>query len=150
LAMSKSSGTVTAPIITPRFANVRPNEAIDNLSEAVSVVGVYSTWSRGCEILGRVIHHEGPEEDEGFFYVCLALLSSIVFAACQIIRRAIAYENTDLLAPSRQDAKFGNCFLPLRLCVFARDSPIFGCGSAALSSLWLIFLPRLDITLGAC
>jgi hypothetical protein len=34
-------------------------------------------------------------------------------------------KNGDLLAPSRQDAKFGILFfLPLRLCVFARDIPI--------------------------
>jgi hypothetical protein len=44
----------------------------------------------------------------------------------------LAHENEDLLAPSRQDAKFGILFLPLRLCVFARDIPAFGCGFAAL------------------
>ncbi len=34
-------------------------------------------------------------------------------------------KNRNLLAPSRQDAKFGILFfLPLRLCVFARDIPI--------------------------
>jgi len=33
---------------------------------------------------------------------------------------------------SPQVAKFGILFLPLRLCVFVRDIPTFGCGSAAL------------------
>ena len=45
----------------------------------------------------------------------------------------VADEDKDLLAPSRQDAKFGIAFFgPWRLCVFARDIPTSGCGSAAL------------------
>ena len=35
----------------------------------------------------------------------------------------LADNDEDLLAPSRQDAKFGYCFFPWRLCAFARDTP---------------------------
>jgi len=41
---------------------------------------------------------------------------------------------------SRQDAKnakFGIIFFLCGLCAFARDNPAFGCGFAALGSLWL-------------
>src|SRR6266536_74036 len=44
--------------------------------------------------------------------LCIAILA-------QILRTAVAHENEDLLAPSRQDAKFGTFFFtfaPLRLC----------------------------------
>src|SRR6266511_393064 len=74
--------------------------------------------------------------------LCIAILA-------QILRTAVAHENEDLLAPSRQDAKFGIpffTFAPLRLCVFARDIPTFGCGSAALGSLWLY--PNRTLTRG--
>ena len=39
-----------------------------------------------------------------------------------------------ILAPRRKDAKFGN---QIFLCAFAGDIPTFGCGFAALCSLWL-------------
>jgi hypothetical protein len=34
LAISKSSGTVTAPMMTPRFASVSPNEAMVRLAQS--------------------------------------------------------------------------------------------------------------------
>jgi hypothetical protein len=44
-AMSNSSGTVTAPMMTPRFANVRPNDAICQLL----LFCLYSTGPWQCE-----------------------------------------------------------------------------------------------------
>jgi hypothetical protein len=40
-------------------------------------------------------------------------------------------ESEELLAPRRKDAKFGINVFPLRLGVFARDIPNFGCGFGA-------------------
>jgi hypothetical protein len=51
--MSNRSAIVTAPMITPRFARVSPNEAIENLSEEERVARVYNTWCPVCEICGR-------------------------------------------------------------------------------------------------
>jgi hypothetical protein len=45
---------------------------------------------------------------------------------------------SDIPRAKSQDAKFLEFFwlLTSRLCVFAGDIPIFGCGSAALGASW--------------
>jgi len=50
----------------------------------------------------------------------------------QIFRQPGALEDGDLLAPRRQERQVRNRFFLCGLCVFARDIPSFGCGSAAL------------------
>jgi hypothetical protein len=42
-----------------------------------------------------------------------------------------SHEIKDFLTPRRQDAKFGDIFLSLRLCVFAGNIPILFSGGAA-------------------
>jgi hypothetical protein len=51
-AMSKSSGTVTAPIITPRFAKVSPKVAIDRLSK-YECSPAFIAYGVACEMCGR-------------------------------------------------------------------------------------------------
>jgi len=54
-------------------------------------------------------------------------------------RRFLPFSNKRFGLFSRQDAKnakFGKHFFLCGLCAFARDIPIFGCGFAALGSLW--------------
>src|SRR5262245_29076266 len=81
LAISNSSGTVTAPMITPRFANVSPKEAIMSLSEMPSSVGVYSIRLRAGESRDG-IHHEGHEAQEEIYFTRIPFSPSVISADC--------------------------------------------------------------------
>src|SRR6266508_884615 len=85
------------------------------------------------EILSTGIrtHHEEHEGHEGFFF-----LHSLRSSQLNLLSFVQKQGSDRAKSPRRQVQN--PFFLPLRLCVFARDIPIsFGCGYAAPGSLWL-------------